>query len=152
MIYILSIYGEYGAERVKATTDKSEVVNMLRSYSSEKIFPNMKGPMGERTFDITDKEIESLEQKLDELELSDGTDLMKVWGGFQLHIVEEYSSDPDWQKVGSNVEVPYYKGDDHLSGTRWTKAEMEKFKERQHYIDAQLNRIHMTVPAIIGDE
>ena len=42
MIYILSIYGEYGAERVKATTDKSAVVDMLRSYSNERVFPNMR--------------------------------------------------------------------------------------------------------------
>ena len=83
--------------------------------------------MGERAFDITGDEIASLEQKLDELELSDGTDLMKIWGGFQLHIVKEYSSDPDWQKVGSNAEVPYPARltDDDLQLLKDAKKELE---------------------------
>lgn len=87
MIYILSLYGEDGAESVKATTDLEKVVDMLKSYRLDVINEHLNP---DETYEIEDDEIESLQKLLSENKPVDGKNLVRGWGGFMLHVVEDF--------------------------------------------------------------
>lgn len=89
MIYILSLYREDGAENLKATTDPERVVDMLKSYRQDVVNEHL----SQRTFEVEDDEIESLQRLLQEGKTVDGVDLVKGWGGFMLHIVDDWGAE-----------------------------------------------------------
>lgn len=80
-IYTLSLHDEYGAEYMKATTNKDAVMQMLASYSGEVV-----GPF-DCKLSIEEEEMNNLLSALQSDELGK-YNLSKGWGGFQLHIVE----------------------------------------------------------------
>ena len=73
-IYIVSTYGEYGAENVQATLDKSKVKELVSNL---------------QLFNLGETEIATLDNllELDECD-PNGNDITDGWGGIQLHIVE----------------------------------------------------------------
>jgi hypothetical protein len=75
-VYLISNYGEYGSEAVRATLDKSKVRELLATH------PDMHGEPLPKDYE------QSLKRMLEADELADGHDLGRGWGGFQLHIVE----------------------------------------------------------------
>ncbi|HVI55469.1 MAG TPA: hypothetical protein VM621_10500 [Luteibacter sp.] len=87
-IYILSNYDEYGAEDVKATTNRDAVMDMLRSYVGEKV-PGYSHPYPEFNYGEPEALLALLaSEDPGKYNLSEG------WGGFQLHIVDEFQSTP----------------------------------------------------------
>lgn len=88
-IYILSTYGEYGAETVKATTDARAVVRMFESYARARV-PG--GYPGQTFGDPRQGELAKLRELLerDEPTPESGANLGDGWGGFQLHIIKAF--------------------------------------------------------------
>lgn len=86
-VYLLSSYGEYGAENMVATLDKTKVLAMLEAK-----FPATANP------DLADdqaKIVELLSRPDEELEAKDGYNLTEDWGGIQLHVVRlDHIGDP----------------------------------------------------------
>lgn len=78
-VYLLSLYGENGAEEVVATLDKSKVETMLVVHNH---WSQCTEPYKEACLNRLRELLAS-----DEL-LPDGCDLGDGWGGFELHIVE----------------------------------------------------------------
>jgi len=73
-VYLISTYGEEGAEKVRATLDKSKVLGLLAD--------SLEGAV-EIEYE------ENLAKFLLEDEIhTDGLNLGHGWGGYQLHIVE----------------------------------------------------------------
>jgi hypothetical protein len=76
-VYILSMYGEYGAERVTATCDKSRVPALLEAYAV--CYPHSS----------FDEDRDALAELLaEDCPSEGGHDLGHGWGGMMLHIVE----------------------------------------------------------------
>ena len=82
-VYVLSSYGEYGAENAVATLDKSLLLGLLRKHFSD-------------TYTDIHQEYAALEKLLllhDEAYLAAKTqsdqsiDLSQGWGGIQLHVI-----------------------------------------------------------------
>ena len=87
-VYILSDYGEYGAENLTATLDRSRVFSLIKENW---------GPNGSDEYhrQVEPEWVERAEKKLVEIlempdeELSkrdDGWELHEGWGGIQLHV------------------------------------------------------------------
>ena len=85
-VYLLSTYGEHGAEDVRATLDPSYLPVMLEKYFSDAEWA--KHP--ERRDAASKEAHEGLRRGLleDGEPSSEGRNLQDGWGGIQLHIIE----------------------------------------------------------------
>lgn len=78
-VYVLSNYGEDGAEEVQATFDRASLPALL-----EKRLPNYDP---ENQSDAHEKLAQLLRKTDEELASGAGHNLMSGWGGEQLHVV-----------------------------------------------------------------
>ena len=87
-VYMLSTYGEYGAEDVRATLNRANLVGMIQGWD-----------MGRSKWPAAALEewkaeaIAGLEKALERFDAnptigSEGQNLQSGWGGMQLHVVE----------------------------------------------------------------
>ena len=79
-IYILSTYDEYGAENVKATTNKDNVMMLAELVISESDI---------RELNLNEKARLGVILRLDDLTSKDGENISEGWGGLMIHIVED---------------------------------------------------------------
>lgn len=77
-IYIVSTHGEYGAENVRATCDKSKVAALLSPDNHD--LSDEKG--------ILEEVLKLSSRELARESFATGIALSKGWGGFQLHVTE----------------------------------------------------------------
>jgi hypothetical protein len=87
-VYMLSTYGEYGAENVRATLDRGKLVGMIQSWD-----------MGQSKWQAAELEawkteaIAGLGKALERFDAnptmgSEGQNIHSGWGGMQVHVVE----------------------------------------------------------------
>jgi hypothetical protein len=100
-IYILSTYGEYGAENVMATDSKEKMIALKEKLDNEfterliKETTDWKEPNKseylQKQKDLMIEEMETLKECLNEDVLTGkttGQNLASGWGGYMLHIIE----------------------------------------------------------------
>ena len=93
-VYILSSYGEYGAENVRATLNKEHLPNIFDIRDNEVIYECREENFTEKNLNEIIETLKEERATLLELLQSDeiiqksGQDLAIGWGGFQLHIIE----------------------------------------------------------------
>ena len=85
-VYILSDYGEHGAQNVVATLDRSNLVELLKRNWPEPVKWDGTERPGHGADDISGLE-ELLEASDEDLRAADGANLTEGWGGIQLHVV-----------------------------------------------------------------
>jgi hypothetical protein len=97
-VYILSNYSEHGAEQVRATCDRSKVVELFRTVFPE-AYPPKPTELNEEAWNAylqrrSKARIENIAELTRVLDSTQGEiaeyghNLSKSWGGFQLHIVK----------------------------------------------------------------
>lgn len=77
VVYILSTYGEYGAENVRATLDSSNLERMAQEY-----------PKRDTTHEVGEIRKLLSGPVTELLTKQSGHDLSNGWGGMMLHVVE----------------------------------------------------------------
>jgi hypothetical protein len=98
-VYILSDYGEHGAEHVRATCDRSKVVELFSTVVFPEACPAKPVELNEEAWNAylqrrSKARIENIAELTRVLDSTQGEiaefghDLSKSWGGIQLHIVK----------------------------------------------------------------
>jgi hypothetical protein len=88
-VYILSEYGEYGAESVQVTLDRANLPTMIDLYIDSSISQNKANAkrMNENRVKYKESLAKILKGSDQDIESIDGIDLSSGWGGLQLHVV-----------------------------------------------------------------